>query len=195
MGLIVLMGRAGTGKAIITKALDNRGVRKIITYTTRPLRQGEVNGVDYNFISPAKFSELKDHGFFADVHEYFSEFGRYDYGTSIEALNIKDDACISLTPSGYFSLQKLCVKDLFPVHCVLREDLVRARLFNRANKEKDLRVKFMLMNEIDKRLKLDELEFDILDELNIPEIDTSYSVESVAEYVYKLYYKHFSIAG
>ena len=48
--MIVLVGKTCSGKDSIKKELINLGMKNIVTYTTRPLRNGEVNGVDYHFI-------------------------------------------------------------------------------------------------------------------------------------------------
>ena len=63
--MLILIGESGSGKSTIEKMLkENYDYRKIATYTTRSPRNGEINGVDYNFISPEEFLALKDSGFF-----------------------------------------------------------------------------------------------------------------------------------
>ena len=57
--IIVLIGASGSGKSSIEKILaDNYGYEKITSYTTRSPRNGETNGVDYNFIDNKTFADM-----------------------------------------------------------------------------------------------------------------------------------------
>ena len=64
MGKIVyLMGKSSSGKDTIFKELMKEGtmdLRTIVPYTTRPIRAGEENGVEYFFIDESGFHALKD---------------------------------------------------------------------------------------------------------------------------------------
>jgi guanylate kinase len=48
---IVLVGKAASGKDHLRKRFESRGFNYAVTYTTRPPREGEVNGKDYYCIS------------------------------------------------------------------------------------------------------------------------------------------------
>lgn len=53
--VIVIMGKSLSGKSYLQKELVKRGFPKMVTATTRPKRQGEVDGQDYYFVKkPAK---------------------------------------------------------------------------------------------------------------------------------------------
>ena len=53
---IILCGKSGSGKDRIIGEIVRRGEYKpIISYTTRPMREGEINGKEYNFISKEEF--------------------------------------------------------------------------------------------------------------------------------------------
>jgi guanylate kinase len=58
--LFVVSGPSGVGKSTLVKAAMSRipGLRFSVSATTRPPRQGERDGVDYHFVSPARFAEL-----------------------------------------------------------------------------------------------------------------------------------------
>lgn len=85
----ILVGRSGSGKTTMAKVLESElGLRRCVTYTTRPLREGEEDGKDYHFVDqldPASMFEC-------------SRFGRYWYGTSWDELS-KSDVVI-LDPQG-----------------------------------------------------------------------------------------------
>jgi len=71
--LFVVAAPSGGGKTSLTRALLERepAIMLSVSYTTRPPRPGEKEGVDYHFITPARFEELKAAGEFlehAQVH-------------------------------------------------------------------------------------------------------------------------------
>ncbi|MCC7327767.1 MAG: guanylate kinase [Burkholderiales bacterium] len=71
--LFVLAAPSGGGKTSLVRALLERepGMRLSVSYTTRPPRSGERDGVDYHFIAEQRFLELKAAGEFlehAHVH-------------------------------------------------------------------------------------------------------------------------------
>ena len=78
--LFIVTAASGAGKTSLVRALlesDNQ-LRKSVSYTTRPARPGEQNGIHYNFVSQQKFEDmLKQREFLehAEVHGYH-------YGTS-----------------------------------------------------------------------------------------------------------------
>ena len=77
--MVILSSPSGVGKTTITKKLQQKyqNLKISISYTTRPPRSNEIDGVDYNFISKKKFEELiKKKNFY----EYAKIFENY-YGT------------------------------------------------------------------------------------------------------------------
>jgi guanylate kinase len=71
--LFVVAAPSGGGKTSLTRALldRDRGIRLSVSYTTRPPRPGEREGVDYHFVSTEQFMALRDAGEFlehAHVH-------------------------------------------------------------------------------------------------------------------------------
>jgi len=71
--LFVIAAPSGAGKTSLTRALLERdpSILLSVSYTTRPPRSGEVDGVAYHFVTPERFRELKDSGEFlehAQVH-------------------------------------------------------------------------------------------------------------------------------
>lgn len=85
MGKIVcLMGKSSTGKDTIFKELLSGGAVKystIVPYTTRPIREGEKNGVEYFFTDEAGFQQLKAAGKIVEDREYHTCHGLWRYFT------------------------------------------------------------------------------------------------------------------
>lgn len=71
--LFIVTAPSGAGKTSLVRALLERGqdVRLSVSYTTRAMRPGEVDGVDYHFISEDRFLHMLEEGDFlesAEVH-------------------------------------------------------------------------------------------------------------------------------
>jgi guanylate kinase len=71
--LFVVAAPSGGGKSSMVNALLERepGIRLSVSYTTRPPRPGEVDGMHYHFVDPARFEALRTQGEFlesAHVH-------------------------------------------------------------------------------------------------------------------------------
>ena len=80
--LFVVSAPSGTGKTTLVERLTTRvpNVVQSRSYTSRPPRSGEVDGVDYNFIKEKAFRRMVKEGAFLEWAEVFGHL----YGTSAE---------------------------------------------------------------------------------------------------------------
>lgn len=120
--MIVLVGESASGKTSIEKYLvENYGYNKIVSYTTRQPRKGEVDGADYHFVSVEQFESLKEQGFFAETAVYRG----WHYGTAKE--DYTNDKIAVLTPHGLRQISKL--KDInvtsFYINVPRRDRLIK----------------------------------------------------------------------
>jgi guanylate kinase len=78
--LFIISAPSGAGKTSLARALiaNRNDTMMSISHTTRQRRAGEVDGVDYFFVSQADFLQMVDRGVFL---EYAEVYGNY-YGTS-----------------------------------------------------------------------------------------------------------------
>jgi guanylate kinase len=98
--MIVIVGESASGKSTIVKELNKLGYNNIVTYTTRPPRNNEVNGIDYYFVTDFEYFNLKDSNFFAETGDYRG----WHYGTPVK--DCTDDKVNVVTPSGLRQLKK-----------------------------------------------------------------------------------------
>ncbi len=77
--LVVISGPSGVGKGTVCRRVLQADPRiiKSVSATTRPPRPGEKHGKNYFFVTPEKFSEMRERGEFL---ESFTIFGN-SYGT------------------------------------------------------------------------------------------------------------------
>lgn len=77
--LFVVSGPSGTGKDTVVSRLlgDHKDIKKTVSATTRAMREGEVDGVSYHFLTPDQFKQSLDAG---GIVEYTCYCDNY-YGT------------------------------------------------------------------------------------------------------------------
>lgn len=144
--LIALIGKAGSGKSFLQdKWVKERDYHKVVSSTTRPPREGEINGVDYNFISEEEFAA-------SDFLER-TEFRSWHYGTRLEDLNPQKNNVGVFNPSGIYQLWEMQDEIDLTIVCVNAGD--KTRLLRQLNREEKPDVK-----EIVRRFETDEKDFD-----------------------------------
>ncbi len=83
--LAIVSGPSGVGKTTITRAVVDRidDAELSVSATTRPIRPGETEGVDYFFKAPEQFDEMVRRG---ELLEWAEVFGNR-YGTPVAWVN------------------------------------------------------------------------------------------------------------
>ena len=92
--IIAICGKSATGKTSLAHQLEQTlqlkgvSVHRIISDTTRPPREGEKNGVDYNFISEEEFDRNLLNGKYLE----WTRFREWLYATNYDSLNVNKDS-------------------------------------------------------------------------------------------------------
>ncbi len=106
--LIALTGKSASGKTTLAKMLtDNFRYDKVITYTTRPKRENEKNGVDYFFVTEEEFYDMIQNDRFVEYQEYKVDKETWRYGTEKNELYNNKDAVIIVEVFGLLELKKM----------------------------------------------------------------------------------------
>ena len=107
--LFVIMGKSATGKDSIYHEIVKRcpQLREIITYTTRPMREGETYGKEYYFVTKEEMYEMRENGKIIECREYDTVLGPWFYFTADDGkLDFdKGDYILISTLEGYEKLQ------------------------------------------------------------------------------------------
>ena len=107
--IVVLVGKTASGKTTVANELcKHHGYKRIITYTTRPMRENEVQDVDYHFISDEQFNKMVENNEFTEYKRYNTVHGVWSYGSIITLEQEYSDDCyvIILTPQGLRDLSR-----------------------------------------------------------------------------------------
>lgn len=87
--VVIITGLTLSGKSTMAKELIRRGYRPVLEYTTRPMRKGEKNNVDYHFVDDVTFDVIEAAGEFAEIFHVETIYGLWKYGAKKE--DLKDD--------------------------------------------------------------------------------------------------------
>ena len=140
---IILVGKAASGKDNFRKRFESRGFKYAVSYTTRPPREGEVDGKDYIFISDDEAKVLIESGFF---YEYVI-FNGWVYGTSVTQFHT-DDLFI-MTPAGISHIKPEDRVSSFIIYIDIYMFIRKKRLADR----------MMPGDTLTRRIEADELDF------------------------------------
>ena len=92
MQITVILGKSASGKDfIMNKLVKEYGFKRVISHTTRPIRNGETNGKEYYFISLDKFLNMSLKDNFIECREYNTQQGLWYYGLSKHEIDLTDD--------------------------------------------------------------------------------------------------------
>ena len=99
--IFCVMGKSATGKdTIFEKLLDKLDLKRIIPYTTRPIRDGEVSGREYHFCTEHDVTRLEAEGRIVELRTYHTVYGLWHYFTV-------DDGNIQLEKESYLLIGTL----------------------------------------------------------------------------------------
>ena len=82
--IFFVLGKSCSGKDTIFKKLkEDRelNLNTVTGYTTRPMREGEINGVEYFFVNNEELEALKNQGKVIECRDYNTVYGVWSYFT------------------------------------------------------------------------------------------------------------------
>lgn len=152
--IIALIGEAGSGKdSLLHKIIEkNPNLHEIISCTTRPKRDGEVEGINYFYLTKDEFLNEVQEGKMLESTFFNSWF----YGTSYKSLDENKVNVGVFNPSGIKNLIRFHSNDI-DIKVFYVNTSAKTRLLRQLNREKDPDVK-----EIIRRYHADEKDFSCL---------------------------------
>ena len=100
--IFYIMGKSASGKDTIFKEIKKQipELKTIVLYTTRPIREGEKDGVEYFFVNDLELEKLKEKGKIIECRSYHTVHGIWNYFTV-------DDNQIDLKTNDYLVIGTL----------------------------------------------------------------------------------------
>lgn len=137
--LIVITGPSGVGKGTVTQGVIDRvkNLSKSVSVTTRPKREGEVDGKEYFFRTEDEFRELDRAGKFLES----AKFAGYHYGTPEiwveEQIQNGIDVLLEIEVQGAMQVRDTCPNAVLIFLSPPSYEALEARLRNRATETPD----------------------------------------------------------
>ena len=185
-----VIGKSPSGKDTIYKQLIERtdlGLHELVLYTTRPIRSGETDGVEYFFVSEEKYEQLKSAGSIIEERAYQTVYGIWKYFTV-------DDGQIDLLKCNYLvtgTLESFCStrdyfgeKDVLPIYIDLDDGVRLQRALQREQQQQEPKYK-----EMCRRFIADAEDFseEKIKNANINKVfyndDLTHCIEEIATYI------------
>ena len=190
--IFYILGKSSTGKDTIYKNIledETLGLKDIILYTTRPIRDGETDGKSYHFVSEKEYEDIKKSGLIIEERSYNTMHGVWRYFT------VKDSS-IDLSNNNYVIIGVLKsfidTRDYFgsdkvvPIYIEVEDGLRLQRALNREKKPENRRFK-----ELCRRYLADSEDFseDKIKDAGIDKrfenVDLSSCINEVKQYIRK----------
>lgn len=174
--MIILTGPSASGKTATCLYLQaHYGIKKVITHTTRAMREGEINDKDYHFVSAEEFQRMIDNDEFVE-HVFYN--GNY-YGTSKKEVGI--DKCMAVELGGAMTYKSFNDPKIVLFFMQLDEATCKARMLGRGDPE----------DKVLKRIENDKSSFILSEEMKSKidcYVDTKkLNLEEAADFIYNKY--------
>lgn len=153
--VVVISGPSGVGKDATLKKMKEMGYpfHFVVTATTRPKREGEVEGLDYFFVSMGEFAQLIEKG---ELLEYAVVYGQYK---GIPKQQVRDalasgrDVLLRIDVQGAATVKRLISGAVFIFLTAESEDALIKRLMERKTESPDgLKIRAATAREEMKRI-------------------------------------------
>lgn len=179
--MLVLIGASASGKTEIAKILIAKyRFKKLVTYTTRDRRDGEIDGVDYHFVSLEEFADKKEQKEFLETAVYHNTY----YGSPKSGADFYK--VIIVEPAGANSIYKKKIPNTVFIFLETDELIRRVRMLNRGDSLQDVETRFKEDRKHFRKSKFKHLDYVINTSKN--------TLEELAEIVNNKYLSHLSIA-
>lgn len=186
--IFCLMGKSASGKDSIYGRLledDSLGLMRIVTGTTRPIREGERDGVEYYYYTDAQLEQLKADGKIIECRSYDTVHGIWNYFTvADEHLNPMENDYLTInTLEAYLMLREYFDQHyekglLVPLYLEVEDGIRLQRALDREKQQKDPKYK-----EMCRRFLADEEDFsaDKLEQAQIQPVFVNQAIDKTVE--------------
>lgn len=124
--LYCILGKSASGKSTIERLLEEKGLKRLISCTTRPIRENEREGIDYYYLTIPEFESLRINNQLLESTEYRG----WHYGISINQIDMNDDKdyIAVVEPHGYRQIKEKLEDKVIGIYITVqdKERLIRA---------------------------------------------------------------------
>ena len=139
--IFYFMGKSASGKDTIFKQIKERmpDLKTIVIYTTRPIREGEQEGVEYYFVDEKRLAEFEAQGKVIELRAYNTVHGVWKYFTVDDGQFDGDENYIAIgTLESYAKmLAYMGAGSLVPIYMDVDDGVRLLRAVERERKQKE----------------------------------------------------------
>lgn len=140
--LFCIMGKSASGKDTIFKRLvqdETLNLKTVVSYTTRPMREGEQEGVEYHFVSLQTLETLRNEGRVIECRDYYTVHGLWNYfmvdDGQIDFSGHRDSVIIG-TLESYQKIREYFGKEhVIPIYVYVEDGLRLSRALEREKQQ------------------------------------------------------------
>lgn len=169
---LIIVGPSGSGKDFLRRALIRKSLRYEPKITTRPIRNHEVDGVDYKFVSEEKFLELKNNDLIKVKQSFKIGESTWNYGITTE--NFDKNQLFIMTPDEISQLTDKDLSGCFVVYLDIDIEIRRGRLTKRNDNN----------DSIERRLMADLEDFKNYDYYDLKITDPDFTANDIYDLMY-----------
>lgn len=165
-----IMGKSSAGKDTIYKELLKNGSIKfntVVGYTTRPMREGELHGREYYFVTEEEMGNMEEQGIIIEKRTYDTIYGKWNYFTAYDEQFKKEEGNLLIigTLESYKKIREFFGEGkVVPIYIYVEDGQRLLRALNREMQQKEPKYA-----EMCRRFLADEKDFskDIIEKLGI----------------------------
>jgi guanylate kinase len=174
--MLILIGPSASGKTEVAKILISKyGMQRLVTYTTRKKRVGEIDGRDYHFLTVPEFLKLNAEGEFVETTLYNGNY----YGSRKK--DVSFEKVVILDPNGLRCYAVKLKGKITAIFLKTPKEVRKERMILRGDDPELIKLRLKKDDEIFQSSKL-PLDF------IVP--NNGIDLETLAIYVYNLYCNH-----
>ncbi len=139
--IFYIMGKSASGKDTVFEELleqEDLHLKRLVPYTTRPIRSRETEGVEYHFVDQKHLEELKSSGKVIELREYHTMHGIWTYFTvDDEKLNLKEQNYLAIgVPASFKKMREYYGEDVvIPIYIEVDDGIRLERALKRERKQ------------------------------------------------------------
>lgn len=160
MKLILLIGCMASGKDTILKEMINEGYAEpVISHTSRPMRKGEKDGIEYHFVSAEEMLKMKENNEFIEFKSYKAANNeKWYYGVNKNSLKkgLSKNYILIVDITGMRQIKEYFKDDKNMEITTIFLDVDKETRRKRAIRRDDMTLE--KVKEIERRLKADDKE-------------------------------------
>lgn len=165
---LLILGGSGAGKDFLLKQIEKEGLKTSIKFTSRPKRDSEINGINYNFVKLEDFKNLD----LIVVQDFYNDKKElWKYGILKEDFN--NSQVFIMTPGELSQLSNEERKKCFVVYLDIDREVRESRIFKRNDTN----------DSLIRRLDADDIDFKDFKDFDLKITDPEFTIDEIVGFM------------